>query len=94
MHYVYILASRPRGALYIGLARDLRQRVEQHRARAVPGHTRRYGIGILVYFEVHDTLEAARLREKQLKRWRRAWKDRLIEERNPRWRDIADQIPN
>lgn len=93
MQYVYILASRPHGAIYIGLARDLRARVEQHRSGAVSGHTRRYGIETLVYFEAHETLDAALLREKQLKRWRRAWKDALIEEHNPCWRDVADQIP-
>ncbi len=92
-HFVYILASRPGGAIYIGIARDLRQRVEQHRMGSVDGHTKRYQIHTLVYFEQHDTLEAARIRERQLKRWLCAWKDELIANHNPQWRDIAGQIP-
>ena len=91
--FVYILASRPGGAIYIGCALDLRQRIEQHRMGSVSSHTKKYRIHTLVYFEQHDTLEAARIRERQLKRWRRSWKDELIGEVNPRWRDIADQIP-
>ena len=92
-HFVYILASRPRGAIYIGVARDLRARVEQHRMGSVDAHTKRYQIHTLVYFERHDTLEAALVREKQLKRWKRVWKDELIAATNPHWLDIADQIP-
>ena len=92
-YFVYILASRPHGAIYIGCARDLRQRVEQHRAGVVASHTKRYQIHRLVYFEEHQTLEAALLREKQLKRWKRAWKDELIAQINPDWWDIGDQIP-
>jgi len=91
--FVYILASRPHGAIYIGCARDLRRRLEQHRVGSVEGHTKKYHIHRLVYFEQHETLEAARTREKWLKRWRRAWKDDLIAQVNPAWRDIADQIP-
>jgi len=91
--YVYILASRPQGAIYVGCARDLRTRVEQHRAGSVKGHTKRYQIHRLVYFEQHATLEAALMREKQLKRWKRAWKDTLIAQVNPDWRDLCDQIP-
>ena len=92
-HFVYILASRPHGAIYIGTTRDLRQRIEQHRMGMVDGHTKRYQIHTLVYFEQHETLDAARIRERRLKRWRRAWKKELIEDVNPQWRDIADQIP-
>ena len=92
-HFVYILASRPHGAIYIGTARDLRQRIEQHRMGSVDNHTKRYQIHTLVYFEQHDTLGAVLTREKRLKRWLRAWKDELIEEVNPQWRDITDQIP-
>ena len=92
-HFVYILASRPHGAIYIGAASDLRPRIEQHRMGSVDGHTKKYQIHTLVYFEQHDTVEAALIREKQLKRWLRAWKDELIGKHNPRWRDITDQIP-
>jgi putative endonuclease len=91
--FVHILASRPHGAIYIGCARNLRRRVEQHCAGAAEGHTKKYRIHRLVYFEQLDTLEAALTREKRLKRWRRAWKDDLIAQVNPAWRDISDQIP-
>ena len=92
-YFTYILASRPGGAIYIGAANDLARRVEQHRAGAVRGHTSTYNIHTLVWFEVHETLDAALLREKQIKRWRRAWKDALIMEANPDWRDISSTIP-
>ncbi len=91
--FAYILASRPHGAIYVGCARYLRQRVDQHRAGNVASHTKRYQIHTLVYFELHVTLEAALLRERQLKRWKRVWKDELIAGANPQWRDICDQIP-
>jgi len=92
-HFVYILASRPNGAIYIGTARDLRLRVEQHKSGAVRGHTQRYKITTLVYFEQYEqTLEALH-RERKLKRWRRAWKDDLIEENNPHWKDVCAEIP-
>ena len=92
-YYVYILASRPRGAIYVGATNDLRNRVEQHQAGAVPGHTKRYAIHTRVWFEADETLEASLTRERRIKRWRRAWKDELVAARNPEWRDIADQIP-
>lgn len=92
-HFVYILASRPHGAIYVGATRNLQHRVEQHRSNAVPGHTRKYNIKTLVWFEVHDTMAPALLREKQIKRWRRAWKDELIENTNPHWRDVSIDIP-
>ena len=92
-HFVYILASRPGGAIYIGAAHDLRQRIEQHRMGSVSSHTKKYQIHTLVYFEHHHALEAALIREKQLKRWLRSWKDELIAKHNPLWRDITDQIP-
>lgn len=91
--FVYILASRPNGAIYIGSTNDLRKRVEQHRAGGVSSHTRTYDIFTLVWFEVHETLDGALLREKRLKRWARTWKDTLIEAVNPDWNDMSDQIP-
>ena len=93
MPYVYSLASKFRRAIYVGCARDLRRRVEQHRARAVEAHTAKHGITILIYFEAHDTIEAALLRERRLKRWHRAWKDELVEEVNPTWSDLSHEIP-
>jgi putative endonuclease len=92
--FTYILASRPHGALYTGCANDLSRRAEQHRAGAISGHTRKYGIHTLVWFEMHETLDAALTRERRIKRWRRAWKDALIAERNPDWRDVSDRIPH
>ena len=91
--FVYILASRPRGAIYVGSTRDLRRRMEQHRSGAVPGHASRYGIRTLVWFEPHGTLESALVREKLVKRWKRPWKDELIEATNPGWRDMSPEIP-
>ena len=94
MGFTYILCSRPGGALYVGAATDLQRRVEQHRAKAVPGHTVRYGIDRLVWFEAHARIEDARRREHSIKRWRRAWKDALVNELNPGWADLADGIPD
>ncbi|WP_428526741.1 GIY-YIG nuclease family protein [Roseibium sp.] len=92
-YYVYILANKPHGAIYIGSARDLRNRLEQH-AAGIPGsHTQKYNIKTLVYFEVHDEVIDAVHQERRLKRWRRAWKEELIAKSNPDWRDIRDQIP-
>ena len=89
---VYILASRKRGTIYIGCTSNLLQRLHQHREGLIPGFTRRYGIRRLVWFEIYETMEAAILREKQLKKWNRAWKVRLIDEGNPSWRDLWPDI--
>jgi putative endonuclease len=86
---VYILASRPRGAIYVGLTTNLAHRLAQHQATSVSAHTRRYGIKRLVYVEYFADLEEARRREATLKRWRRAWKDQLIEAGNPSWDDVS-----
>ena len=91
-HFVYIMASRPGGALYVGRTRDLRARVEAHRA-GLSEHTAKYGIKTLVWFEAHETFEASLVRERRIKRWRRAWKDPLIMEMNPEWQDITGWIP-
>jgi putative endonuclease len=89
---VYILASHKRGALYVGVTNNLARRVEEHRIGVVDSFTRRYGIHHLVWFEAHDSVEAAITREKRLKTWLRAWKIRLIEESNPEWRDLAAEL--
>ena len=89
---VYILASRKYGALYIGVTGDLLGRVITHREELIPGFTSRYHIHNLVYAEFHDTPSSAIQREKQLKKWRRAWKIELIEKSNPTWRDLFDEI--
>ncbi len=89
---VYILATQRNGTLYIGVTSNLPQRVWQHREGLVDGFTKRYGVHSLVWYEVHSTMEVAIQREKQLKVWKRAWKVRLIEEFNPEWRDLYDEI--
>lgn len=91
--FVYILASRPFGALYIGSTNDLRRRLDQHRSGAVPGHAARYGIRTLVWFHAFDSYGAALDQERRMKRWRRAWKEALIMEHNPDWRDVTAEVP-
>ena len=85
---VYILASQRHGTLYIGVTSDLIQRIWIHREAVTEGFSHRYKTNLLVYFEQHATMEAAITREKQLKKWCRAWKVRLIEESNPAWKDL------
>ena len=85
---VYILASQRNGTLYIGVTSDLVKRGWQHRNDAVSGFSKRYGVHRLVYFEMHDSMEAAIIREKQLKKWNRKWKLELIESGNAEWRDL------
>ena len=86
---VYILANRYHGALYVGVTSDLPARIVQHREGTFEGHTKRYGITRLVYYEVGGTMESVIAREKSLKRWRRDWKCNLIERQNPLWNDLA-----
>jgi putative endonuclease len=89
---VYILASGRVGTLYVGVTSDLARRVWQHKSGVVEGFTKQYGVHHLVFAEFHDTMEEAILREKRVKKWRRAWKIRLIEEANPEWRDLYGEI--
>ena len=86
---VYILASGRHGTLYIGVTSNLMARLVQHRDGLIEGFTTRYGVARLVWFQMADTMEAAIRREKQLKKWNRDWKLRLIEETNPNWVDLA-----
>ena len=90
--YVYILASKPNGTLYLGVTSNLVQRVWQHKNNVVEGFTDKYDVKRLVYYEIHDDWESAITREKQMKKWKRAWKIRLIEDGNPGWRDLFDEI--
>ena len=87
---VYILASKPNGTLYTGVTSNLMQRIAQHREGAFDGFAKKYDIKRLAWFEPHDSMESAIRREKQLKKWNRSWKVRLIEEDNPHWRDLAE----
>ena len=89
---VYILASRERGTLYIGVTSDLPKRVWQHRTGQVEGFTRQYTVTRLVWFEVHEEMLSAIAREKRLKAWRRAWKIELVESNNPGWVDLYPGI--
>jgi putative endonuclease len=89
---VYILASKRNGTLYVGVTSDLTARVWQHRNDIVEGFTKKYGVHMLVYFELHDDMTSAIVREKRLKKWNRAWKLRLIEEKNPDWNDLFKSI--
>jgi putative endonuclease len=91
-YWVYILASKLGGTLYIGVTNNLIRRMYEHRMGFVPGFTKQYGVHRLVYFEQHTDIEAAVRREKRLKRWNRGWKIRLIEELNPNWDDLYPQI--
>ncbi len=90
--YVYILASQRNGTLYIGMTDNLVRRVWQHREGVVPGFTNDYGVKLLVWYEVHETRASAIQRERQMKKWNRAWKLRTIEETNPTWRDLWAEI--
>jgi putative endonuclease len=90
--FVYILASRRNGTLYIGVTTNLAKRIHQHRTDALGGFTSRYGVKTLVYYEAHDGIAGAIWREKALKKWRRRWKLQLIEQANPHWRDLYDEI--
>lgn len=90
--FVYILANKRRGTLYIGVTNDLLRRVYEHKNDFVEGFTKRYGVHMLVYYEVAGTADAAITREKQLKVWHRNWKIRLIEETNPCWNDLSNEI--
>ena len=87
-YYVYLLASRKHGTLYLGVTNDLVRRGYEHKAGATAGFTARYGVNRLVWFEVHDDIEAAILREKKVKKSRRDWKIALIEAENPDWLDL------
>ena len=91
-YWVYILASRPGGTLYVGVTNDLIRRVYEHREGEAAGFTKRYDVSMLVYFESHDSIATALQREKNIKHWPREWKIDLIVSTNPEWRDLYDEI--
>jgi len=86
--YVYMMASKPHGVLYVGMTSDLARRAWQHRERMLDGFTKDYWVGRLVYFERHESAASAQRRERLMKRWRRQWKIELIERDNPTWADL------
>jgi putative endonuclease len=89
---VYMMTDQRRGVLYVGVTSQLPTRAQQHRDGEIAGFTRQHGCKSLVWFETHDDIEAAIRREKLIKRWRRAWKIALVEERNPEWADLAPAL--
>ena len=91
-YYVYLLANKPRGTLYVGVTSKLVQRVWQHKEEQVDGFTKRYGLKSLVWYEQHEDVLQAILREKQIKNWNRLWKIELIESGNPEWLDLYETI--
>ena len=84
---VYILASQRNGTLYVGVTSNLLKRVWENKNNVIDGFTKKYSVHALVWYELHPSMESAIHREKSIKNWRRAWKVRIIEESNPRWRD-------
>ncbi len=91
-YYVYLLASKRNGTLYLGVTNDIVRRVHEHKLKAVDGFTTQYGVDKLVWFEIYDDVLTAIAREKELKKWRRSWKIRLIEENNAEWTDLYPEI--
>ena len=91
-YYVYMLASGRYGTLYIGVTADLIKRTWQHREGFVEGFTRKYNVKQLVWYEVHEDILSAITREKQIKKWNRSWKIQLIQERNPQWLDLFNEV--
>jgi len=91
-YYIYILASKKNGTLYIGVTTDLIRRVWQHKNDSHEGFTKKYRVHRLVWFDETPDIEAAILREKQMKKWRRQWKIELIEKENPQWNDLYEDL--
>ena len=88
-YFVYILASKRNGTLYIGLTNNLETRIKQHKSKLIDGFTKKYNVTNLVYFEIFKDINEAIKREKQLKKWKREWKIKLIEEKNINWSDLS-----
>jgi putative endonuclease len=91
-YYLYILASGKNGTLYVGVTNNLARRIYEHKQDIVDGFTKKYCVHAFVYYEAHHDIEGAITREKQIKKWNRRWKLRLIEEMNPDWKDLYNEI--
>ena len=91
-YYIYILASKRNGTLYIGITNDLTRRIFEHKTGLINGFTKKYSVNKLVYFESTNDVNAAILREKRLKKWKRQWKIELIEKSNPDWNDLSEGL--
>ncbi|MDD5464208.1 MAG: GIY-YIG nuclease family protein [Candidatus Moranbacteria bacterium] len=94
IYYVYIMASKRNGTLYIGVTSNLVKRVYEHRNNLVEGFTKEYAVHVLVYYETTNDVNAALLREKQMKKWKREWKINLIEKQNQQWKDLSAEYYN
>jgi putative endonuclease len=92
LYYVYILASRRNGTLYVGVSNDVMRRTWQHKSDLVEGFTKKYGVHILAHYELFHDIDVAIAREKRLKKWNRAWKIRLIEKDNSGWNDLYERL--
>jgi len=90
--YVYLLCSKRNGTLYTGVTSDLAKRIYEHRNNLVDGFTKKYNVHRLVWYEIHESAESAITREKRIKKWKRAWKLKLIEQTNPKWIDLYENI--
>ena len=90
--FIYILTNKRNGTLYIGITNDLKRRVYEHKNGLVEGFTKKYRLKNLIYYEILNTAESAIRREKQLKKWKRMWKLRVIEEKNPDWKDLYEEL--
>lgn len=91
-YYVYIMASKKNGTLYVGVTNHLARRVSEHKSGGIKGFTQKYGVHSLVYYETYGDVTAAIAREKHIKAWKRAWKLQLIEKENASWRDISEDL--
>lgn len=91
-YFVYLVASKKDGVLYLGVTNNLVRRIYEHKTKATPGFTSRYNVALLVWFELYDDPINAITREKEIKKWRRAWKVSLIEKENPEWCDLYEGI--
>jgi putative endonuclease len=91
-YFVYILASKPNGTLYIGVTNNLQRRVYEHKEGLIEGFTKKYNVNNLVYYEIHSEITEAIKREKNLKKWNRKWKIELIEKANSSWKDLYSEI--
>jgi putative endonuclease len=92
MYYVYILASKRNGTLYVGVTNDLKRRVYEHKQKIIKSFTEKYNVTDLVWYDSTESVESAILREKRIKKWNRNWKIRMIEEKNPEWKDLYGSL--
>ena len=91
-YYIYIITNKPNGTLYIGVTNNIARRIYEHKHGLVEGFSKKYHLHILVYYEIFNDVKEAIIREKQMKKWKRDWKIRLIEEFNPEWKDLYDEF--